>query len=385
MTRCCIATLLLVVNASAQDATPPPEWSEDVARACLSRRYGLRLAAARKVGAAGDAAVSAVRAFQREHGRDAVAVTLVEAIAARGGDGAAVLQLREEWSLDRDFFWRSQALRGLALRADDATIAARYRQQFLEHVEDPAWLVRVYARLGYARANVHRQQPCDDPEFAPEQDPRARTRLAVLAQDPADVLPALADERTFLGDPWGRRRANEALQLLKKLTDGQTTYRLGAGYEDNRSAIEELVRLVGEQSRHPVPAVDRLVDPGVQFAGGIEVFSCRNGDLFLRWTADGRVFAGLESAAPVELAGDTWQELSSSATALDLPSQSGVVICDRMRIVPGPTLAQAAVAPNSLPVAATEWLKQLAAALEEAGNRELAVALRDRLVQFAIR
>ena len=49
------------------------------------------------------------------------------------------------------------------------------------------------------------------------------------------------------------------------------------------------------------------------------------------------------------------------------------------------SLVQSVVAPNALPTTVADWLKQLAAAIEETGNRELAVALRDRLGQFAIR
>ena len=80
-----------------------------------------------------------------------------------------------------------------------------------------------------------------------------------------------------------------------------------------------------------------------------------------------------------------WRELSAKATALELPPQSGVVICDKMRIQLDPARPQAAVAPASLPPTAADWLKQLAAAIEEAGAIELASTLRARLEQFVVR
>jgi hypothetical protein len=67
---------------------------------------------------------------------------------------------------------------------------------------------------------------------------------------------------------------------------------------------------------------------------------------------------------------------------MQLPPQNGVVICDKMRIQIRPDLPQSAVAPESLPTPAAEWLKQLAAAIEESGQTPLADALRQRLGQF---
>lgn len=388
MKRFGIATLLLLMTAPAQDAASATDWNDSVKRACTSRRYGLRLAASRKIGNAGDQAIPAVRAFEDQNGRNAIVATLVEAIADRGGNGEAVLGLLEEWARDRDFFWRAQALRGLALRAEEEAMAARFAPLFGAYVDDPAWLTRVYARWGSGRAASNGGNP--PPEFGPESDPRARTKLAALQQDAAAALPALGDYRSFLGNPWGRHRAGEAHRFLEKSTGRKTAYKARASYEENRAAIGELVALVREGSAgdQPVPDVQELTDPEATFTGGIEVLSCRNGDLFLRWTADGTIYSGLATTTPIQIPPDRWEQLMDAATVFELPNHLGVVICDKLRLVrptKDQTLAQSVVAPDNLPVTVTDWLKQLAAAIEETDNRELAVALRDRLGQFATR
>lgn len=364
------------------------DYARDVERACTDRRYGLRLAAARRVAEGAEAAVPAIRAFQREAGAEAIPVALVEAVADRAGDGDLVLQLLEDWARDRDFFWRAQALRGLALRAGDPALARRFGALFRARADDPAWLVRVHARHGALRA-ARAVSPADGspadgpPAFPPDPDPRARTRLAALEGRPAELLEALGDRRTFLGDPWGRRRATEAFAALKEWAGTDCGYRPDEPFAANADAIAAWVRLVGDRTGRAPAAVAPFADPETVFAGGIEVRSCRNGDLFLRWTDDGRVVQGLEAEPPVALGEASWQELRGELAALALPPQCGVVICDTMRFVPGAGREQSAVAPDSLPAAAAEWLKQLAAAIEEAGNRELADALRDRLSQFA--
>ena len=63
------------------------DWSKHVEKACTSPRYGLRLAAAKKVAQGGDAAIPAVLAWTEKNGVNTLPVALVEAIADSGGDG----------------------------------------------------------------------------------------------------------------------------------------------------------------------------------------------------------------------------------------------------------------------------------------------------------
>jgi hypothetical protein len=362
-------------------AAAATDWSKEVARACTSPRYGLRLAASKKIAAGGDDAVPAVRVFVKEHGKDALPVALVEAIADGGGDGEAVLALLEEWAQDREFFWRGQAMRGLIPRLTNHARFDRLGRLFDAHWNDPAWLVRAHARAGlqstWLRDNVSFHSPRD----LRDSDPRANTRIAALTKGDKDLVEALGDERTFLGDPWGKRRATEAFQALQRFYSKDWGYRPEADFAANEAAIAAIAKELGA----PVPA--HLVDPDIHFVGGIEILSCRNGDVFVAWTADGRVAGSTTPVlgAPLQLDRERWPQLSTAATALALPPQSGVVICDKMRIVPGAGLAQAAVAPGALPAAAADWLKQFATAIEEAGGPDLGRALRDRLPQFTVR
>ena len=93
------------------------DWVAHVKKACTSRRYGIHLAAARKVAAGGDLAVAAIAAYSADNGRNALPASLVDAVADSGKAGPKVSRLLWDWTMDPDFFWRSSAMRGLALRA----------------------------------------------------------------------------------------------------------------------------------------------------------------------------------------------------------------------------------------------------------------------------
>lgn len=391
-----ISTLLLagLLTAAPQVQEANTDWTKEVEKACTSPRYGLRLAASKKVAQAGDAAVTAVRAFAQQKGKDALPVALVESYADLGGNGEAVLTLLTDWAKDRDFFWRAQALRGLALRSKEPTLAPRFVPILAAHEQDPAWLVRVYARLGLALAPIGTADAVRAQAQVvriPETDPRARTKLAAQRQaqglpfSPVDLLDALGDERTFLGDPWGRRRAQEGIAALKAWLGNDCGYRVDAHWADNRAAIEQLTALAAQKSKLPLAVPQRHAETDAAFAHGIEILSCKNGDLFVRWAADGRVLAGLDEDASVTLPETAWRTLSDSAAALQVEPQSGVVICDKLRISLRADRGQGVTAPGALAPALADWLKQLAAKIEEAGNPALASALSDRLQQFVAR
>ena len=388
-------------NADAED------WSKHVEKACTSPRYGLRLAAAKKVAQGGDAAIPSVLAWAGKNGVNSLPVALVEAIADSGGDGPMQIDALHAWALDRDFYWRAQALRGLALRArKDEALRTKFAPVFAQFVEDPAWLMRTFARwmsfdpkhdfdVETAQGQVLRTT---------ESDPRARTKLAALRGDARELFFALGDARTFLGDAWGKRRAAEAIATLKTLLGTDGGYRVDdsaagaslpdaakagslAGAEaDNAVALARLADAIAQRDGGGNPEFARIGDPKLTFLGGIELLSCKNGDFFLRWTADGLVEGGATPDCPtsLQIAPAAWQPLLQIAATASLPPQNGVVVCDKVRIQLRPDLAQAAVAPASLPEPIAEWLKQLAAAIEESGQLSLADALRQRLGQFVM-
>lgn len=236
----------------AHEPQEPAQWGADVVRACTSQRFGLRLAASKKVAQAGDAAVPAVREFAATHGKDALPAAMVEAIVDLGGNGEAVLALLTDWASDRDFYWRAQAMKGLAVRSKEPLLGARFRQLFAAHEQDAAWLMRVYAQLGFALAEksaTAAEATPGDVVRAKELDPRASTKLAALRSQhglpfaPAHLMDALGDERTFLGDPWGRRRAQEACTALQNWLGADGGYRSDASFAENRAAIDQLLKL----------------------------------------------------------------------------------------------------------------------------------------------
>src|SRR5262249_41907013 len=153
---------------------------------------------------------------------DAIPQVLVDMIADDPGLDAPVLALLREWAGDRDFFWRAHAMRGLALRAPKLPDAAKneLHEFMVPYRDDRAWLMRTYARFGGALLGDQNAQQL------PEADPRARAKEAILllqheAELPdksmlmlGNVIAALADERTFQGDPWGQRLAGDANKAL---------------------------------------------------------------------------------------------------------------------------------------------------------------------------
>lgn len=396
--------LPLHAPTSAQETNPPGRVEDpvaaDVAKAIGSPRLAIRIAAGRKVAAAGDAAVPALRGHAEKAGANSIPLTLVEALVEGGSDGPEMCLLLREWARDREFFWRAQALRGLAIRA--STSRTEDVELFRSALRDPAWLARANAALGLARTQA--ADEAGEPAWAvllEDADPRVVSRAAALVLPMAPeqavlqaLVDALGDGRTFLGDPWGNRRCTEALAALRqwaadtsleprKFTpQTQLTWTPGAGLTGNRAAIDTVIglakRRMGTQLREPVELRDgdRVVD------GGIEVSSCRNGDLFLCWTGDGVVVAGINGSRTVKLDGTAWQQLRSRIEGTQLPAESGTVVCDRMRIARNGTRTQHAVAPATLPAADAAWVRDLAAALARAGAADLAAALEDRLLQF---
>jgi len=361
----------------------PDPWTVEVERACTAQRYGLRLAAARKVAGGGGAAVPAIRAWAEQRDKNQLPTSLVEAIAEHDGIDDAVIELLLAWATDRDFYWRAQAMKGLASRGP--SLPARrdpLEKLFAAHHDDAAWLTRVYARLGTALLGA------GETAALPEADPRAATKLCALllqhGKTPGlqPLFDALLDERTFQDVPWGQHRATEAAKALKAWLGEDHPLPDGQAFADKAAAVEALLTAArkksGQQLARPAPAVDA----SVPFDGAIELLSCRSGDLFLQWTADGVLYAGIDGKPAGRLPAQVWEELSRERTALQLDTNHGAVICDSMRLRWKQPDVHSRIAPASLPEAAAKWLAHLAKALQEADQPRLAEALRAGLEQF---
>jgi hypothetical protein len=378
-----VLTPLLALWPSGQDPAEH-DWAKDVDKACTSPRYGLRLAAARKVASGGGEAVPAVRAWAEQHGRNQLPSALVDAIADAGTLEQPVLQLLRDWALDRDFYWRAQAMRGLAVRGPllpeqhDAL-----RPLFASFHDSAAWLMRTHARIGSLLLGD------DAVRTLPEQDPRARVRFAALAiehgltPDLQPLFDALADERTFLGDPWGQRIGAEAHKALKTWLGDAHPLAQGGEFADQASAITRLLAAARPKSGQDLQAQAPQRDPEPAATGGIEVFSCKNGDLFVQWTDAGEVRFGLDAASRMTIPAERWQDLTQKRSAIALDGTIGVVVCDSLRLRWSNPELHARLAPASLPADARAWLEQFAQAIEATAGAAAAAPIAACLEQFA--
>jgi len=375
-------------DVAAQTATRPSEqraaqdWNKLVKKANTHRRMMLRNAISRKVAAAGDAAVPAVYEFTRVHGRDKVKLSFVDAYSKSDVKQPRTLALLEGWARDRDFYWRGQALGALANRR-----LPKYRELFLKSITDAAFLTRIHAGRGLCLlgGEEDRQRVL---ALLGDEDPRVRVWIALTLVEEGDLrgLPelveALGRDDKFLGDPWGLRGAMRALGALKKIAGKEFGYDITVSPQQNAAAIAAFRSLAKEKlGKRYRPAKPALVDK-TPYSGGVEVRSCRNGDLFIRWTPDGTLVLGLEPLQRVKLQDASWQDLRAVLPAGG-DAVHGKVVCDYLRVMCENPGIHWKCAPGALPEQLNTWLNRLAKALEKQQRDELARAITKRLGQFA--
>ncbi|MCC6672231.1 MAG: HEAT repeat domain-containing protein [Planctomycetes bacterium] len=377
------AALLLGLAAAAQD-TRPADLREEVQRANEHRRLQIRLAAAARLSQAGDAAVPAIHEYQQAKGGDAITLGLVEAMARSEPKGEATLGLLAGWAREPAFFWRAQALAGLAAARRD-----EYRALFTAALRDPAHLFRLHG----ARGLWLLRRPSDrEPVLAllRDEDPRLRVQLAAFLLDEGELsgvpllLGALADTREFLGDPWGRREAGIAFQALRRFAGQDFGYVAGREPAANAAAIEAFRAFARARLGDAVPADLPPAPRDPVTAGGIEIRSCRHGDWFLRWNDLGELFVGLESRRGVPMDVGAWRALEERRGKLTGAAEQlhGTVVCDYLRVHAAAPALHRRCAPGHLPGDLAAWLDELAAALATQGEDALAQGLRTRLTQF---
>ena len=123
-------------------------------------------------------------------------------------------------------------------------------------------------------------------------------------------------------------------------------------------------------------------------AGGHLLFSDIPRNSIFRWTesrgltTDHRIVFGLEAHTDVKLSKDAFR---SVVAAIPEAAEGvyGKVICDYLRIMwKNPTVNQK-FAPGHMGLKPTDWLEELAAALEKNGRGELSRQLQSRLDQFS--
>ena len=360
-----LAALLTAPASSAQD------WDATVKKACEHRRYAMRRAVSKRIADAGDAPVPAIRDYARQNGIDRVPLLLVDALAGAESRGEAVIALLTDWASDREFYWRAQALSGLARRE-----IAELRPMFLAAARDDSWLYRVAGAQGLHLLDPDRDRAVIDGLIEADPDPRLRTRLAGFLFEHGDrraagtLVAALQLEADFLGDPWGKREATRAQQLLR------------AALPDAADAAEFRRDLAAAAADWREP--DFSAAPA-EFVGGVGIRSCRNGDLFLRWTASGEVFEGLLPNRGVQLEASAWSSLAPGLAELDPGDHQvhGKVVCDYLELVCGEAAHRVKCAPSTSPPALQDWLGKLAGALRATKTPGLADELSGRLRQFS--
>jgi hypothetical protein len=383
-----VRLLLLVVVATPAIAFWPKgqqdpgqaDWTKHVRKACESRRYGIRLAAAKRVANGGDAAIAALTAYAKDKGQNAISSSLVDMIADAKVHQPKITALLTTWANDQSFYWRASAMRGLALRAGTAANEhGTWAKLFDRYTNDPAWLMRTHARFGAKLIGL------SDTKQQPELDPRARVRLARMLLENGQVpslqplIDGLADKRMFLGIPWGARLGQESKKVLNRWLAADFPKLTGGNTLESIAAILAAAKKKSGQSL-AMPKPLKVDDHGI--IGGFEIASCKYGDQFVQWSADGTVRFGIDGSRTAKLPADKWQELLQQQSAIALDANAGVVVCDKLQMVVVDAKIRVDIAPMSMPEPASDWLKRLALRLEEANEAAIAAKLRRGLKQF---
>lgn len=396
--RSAIAGVVLATAAAAQpepaaDSRGATDWRAAVEKAVAHSRYAVRRAAAGEIARAGDAAVDAIRAHAEQHGDETLPLTLVDAIARSDAGGPATEALLFAWARNREFYWRAQALDGLARRAERGDLIPVFHAA----IGDPAWLYRVAGARGLMAVGdpPHREIAAN---LLGDDDPRVRLRIGLLLLEQGDprapgvVLHAFGRDAHFLDDPWGKREEQFALGEVRRIT-GRDFDLAATDAAARDAARREFLTFTGADAA-AVEAARAASGEAVDAVVGIEVRSCRNGDLFVRADATGRVWTGLDPLREVALdeGGRARTRKLLGRVAIPGTAVHGNVVCDYIRVFVRDPLSHHKAAPGALPAALELWLKEIVATLEEdaaeartGAGEAVAAAIAGRLGQFTTR
>jgi hypothetical protein len=220
---------------------------------------------------------------------------------------------------DRDFPWRPSVARTLA-----KTARGGEAERFRAALGDPVATVRAAALVGLATLDHRAALDAVRARLA-DPDDRVRREAAVLVDRWGDastlwwLVEDLQRTDRFFDLDTGRLARFESLRRLAPRLDGD----LGFAPErtpsdpDNAAALERIAARVTELAGEPpeLPRVARAGGADVAAVLGLEVRSCRRGEHYLRWGADGTLWVGTGNATRIALDAATGAALTREAGA----------------------------------------------------------------------
>ena len=238
---------------------------------------------------------------------------------------------------DPDFPWRSAAVRSLAHDP-----ASDELQRFVELLQDPLPAVRVAAIDAFPDSSAGMVANLFHARLADEDGRVRRAAAFELARRGLSWAKLWLVEELLRGDRWfeidtGRFARFEAARMLRQLGEDLGEYDPSAGPESaaNRELVKALrTRIEYAQEREPpsLPPAARAEDVAPPGRIGLELRSCRKGELFLQWGPGDLLFVGQGRPREIELESGTLARLETLAAgayaALDGQRTFGRPGCD---------------------------------------------------------
>lgn len=339
---CFLLTMLLVLHSLPKSSIARTQESPEESRAAKLLRIAetgspvVRPQAAERFVVLGATAVEELARQRKELGRDLedFGPDLIEVLGRLPSESLRL----DLWSSveDPEFPWRPAASRSIATTAKE-----RERAKFLELLQDPLAAVRAAA----LRALETLGKPAVKTVKPLLSDPDARVRRAA-----AQLLDLWGErwalawlfqelQRTdrYFEEETGKAARFAALKILNKRLGSRFGYRadLSPDLPENRVAYEKLLTHWKELVKGPIPDLPRVAQAGPRIEGvrlGLEVRSCRKGELALRWTDRDELLIGRGNPRVLPLPPGTVKRLESEARSLLLkgktPRFTGKPGCD---------------------------------------------------------
>ena len=333
--RAALLALLLAVPLGAAPGLQDDQAVADEATLAKVEKYlGLartgrlpvRPQAARRLVGMGPVAVERLLAECGEDGADmeGLGQHLVEALADAGDDRLRRLL----WSRvsDLEFAWRAPAARGLARAPQEGE-----RARFVGFTRDRLSEVRRAGAEALGALDHDEEQLASVRRRLQDLtvDPRGRVRRAAAAAlvdlgSPVNLFNLtleLAREDDYFGVRFGEAARFEALRLLEARLEGELDFAAedSPSSEANAAALDDLRARILELSGGLMPMVAATAMPGGPTDGdvlGLELRSCRAGELFLRWNDRDQLLVGTGRPAVVELEPGTVARLRTELAGL---------------------------------------------------------------------